>query len=168
MDLVPKESGRGRWIVLLVEFGLKILPCGDRIVRNCVKPSRCAATEREWEKTQVDSVLRHTRDIECITYPREAGQMSRCILILKAMKLGGMSDHAHDMLRDLPCIGVRNGGVCDRRSRPSDLVTCPLVHGTSRWWVSVAHGRKWNWAIRTYLGFVKLFQTLPKDTGALV
>ncbi|KAI3822076.1 hypothetical protein L1987_09657 [Smallanthus sonchifolius] len=36
-------------------------------------------------------------DIEGITYPREAGQMSGCILILKAMKLSGMSDRAHDM-----------------------------------------------------------------------
>ncbi|KAI3797282.1 hypothetical protein L1987_32538 [Smallanthus sonchifolius] len=64
MDLIAKASSPRRWIVLFVEFGLKILPCGDRIVGKGVKPSRCATREREWEETQVDSLLRHTRDIE--------------------------------------------------------------------------------------------------------
>ncbi|KAI3816086.1 hypothetical protein L1987_15774 [Smallanthus sonchifolius] len=97
MDLIPKASGPGRWIVFLEELSLKILPRGDRIVMEGIKPSRSTTREREWEEKQVDSVLRHTRDIEGITYAREAGQVSGCILILEAMKFSGMSDRAHDM-----------------------------------------------------------------------
>ncbi|KAI3808114.1 hypothetical protein L1987_24057 [Smallanthus sonchifolius] len=97
VDLVPKASGPRRWIVFLDELGLKILPSGDRVVWEGVKPSLCMPREREWEETQIDCVLRHTRDIKGIEYAREAGQVSGCILILKAMKLSGMSDHAHDM-----------------------------------------------------------------------
>ncbi|KAI3797876.1 hypothetical protein L1987_33140 [Smallanthus sonchifolius] len=55
---------------------MKILPSGDRVIWEGVKPSGCTPREREWEETQVDCVLRHTHDIEGITYAHEAGQNS--------------------------------------------------------------------------------------------
>ncbi|KAI3824315.1 hypothetical protein L1987_05770 [Smallanthus sonchifolius] len=132
----PKASGPRRWIVLFQKLGLQVLPCGDRTVGEGVKPSKSTTREREWKETQVDYVLRYTSDIEGITYTHEAGQMSS--------------------------LGIRDSREGDGISRPEGPITGSMVYGTSRWWVSVTHVRKRNWASRTYLVFAQLFQTLPE------
>ncbi|KAI3824785.1 hypothetical protein L1987_06256 [Smallanthus sonchifolius] len=91
MDFIPKASDPGRWIVLFEKLGLKTLPSGDIVVWKGVKPGRCTPREREWEETQIDRVLRHTRDIEGITYDREARLVFGFILILEAMKLSDLT-----------------------------------------------------------------------------